>query len=109
RVDGVEYSKGAQGRPYLVRLEVPDEVPGGTVAFEHLGHVVNLRDAFLDAVLAEIPQARGEAFEHGGGGPRLADADKGDRLRTAPGPFGGTGYPRAHVCQALREGGRRGS
>jgi hypothetical protein len=87
RIHGLDDGEGLEGPPRFVRLERTHEVPRR--ALDERG----LRLGFLDAVLAERRQARGD------GGPDaldvngLGDRDEGDLSRIAPDPGAGGGDP----------------
>ena len=83
-VDGVDPGEGARRLLRLVGLEMSDEMPGQAARSK----LIDLVQAFLDAVLAEVALAgRGGAADVLGG-KRLRDRDELDAGRRTMRPFG---------------------
>jgi len=83
----------------LVRLRLADEVPGQAAVAQRF----DLRQAFLQVVLAEVPQA-----EPGRGGERrgvlaLADGQKRDGVDTPAALCRGGGDPGLHGADVVRK------
>ena len=106
-VDRVNRADGARGLPRLVRLQVPDEMPGG---FEVVA-AFDLGQRFLDLVLAEVALPGSSRRPDGFDRKCFRDGDEADAGGVAPDPAGGVRDTFANAASRVRRSRRcsRGS
>ena len=95
----MQYSKGSQGGPDLVGLEMADEVPCRREALQP--ELCDLRDTFLNAVFTEIGDAGVGRGRRPLGGERLGNGDQRHAGGIASGAVAGCGNAVANKRNSL--------